>query len=780
MIEGDLLGRYRVISALGEGGMGRVYLAEDPALKRRVAIKVLPPEFAASGERRSRLLSEARAASALNHPNIVTIYDLGDDAGVMFVAMEVIDGERLREWAVGRPRTATEVVALVRQATRALAVAHTAGLVHRDLKPENLMVRQDGLLKILDFGLARSATVDENATIERTLPGTILGTAPYMSPEQVLGKPAGPASDVFSLGTLTYELLTGRHPFAAATAVDTMHRVLHETPPAPSSLVAGLPVALDFVLAKAMAKDPARRYRDAGEFDLDLETCEAGLGPAAPPHAAAGAGAKGPRAIAVMPFKNIGGNADLNYLGIGLADAVITRLSNSPDLIVRPTSAIAEYENRPVDSRVVARDLEVSAVLDASFQRAGERFRATARLVEMPGGQALWAGKVDVDFADIFAVQDEVAHGIATALTARLAPDAVAAAGQVGDAGPVARAFTPSAEAFELSMRAQEAVRAGTRAGLDRAIELCRRAVELEPGFADAWAQLAFAYHGLSDGGFDPDPVWYDRAETTAKRALEIDPDHSAALFVVAALHVVRGRKLEAFDMLVRSHRRAPNQPMVLHYIGYVLRLSNLYDDAIRADTQGIDLDPSAPWMYWGVLRLYFESGRANEAEVWWERVSTRFAHHPRLREYLLARMFWQGRYEELLAESRRLPDEKESGFGTTFFQAMALVRLGRATEARALTPGMDRGAWNDMDFASYAAAVHAHLGNADEAFRLLARAVELGNDMLVQYENPAFFAPLFDDPRWEPFVAGVRGRVAVYRQKMRWPLEPAAAAVAP
>jgi len=561
MIEGAILGRYRVLGPLGEGGMGRVYLAEDPSLKRRVAIKVLPPEFAADTERRSRLLSEARAASALNHPNIVTIYDLGDADGTLFVAMEVIEGDRLREWAGARAHSAAEVIALVRQATRALAVAHDAGLVHRDLKPENLMVRRDGLLKILDFGLARSAAPDEGATIARTMPGTILGTAPYMSPEQVLGKAAGPASDVFSLGTLTYELLTGRHPFVAPTAVDTMHRILHETPPPPASLVTGLPVALDFVLAKALAKDPSRRYRTAGEFDVDLEACEAGFAPTVAPVPAPPGAASGPaaapvggtaRAIAVLPFKNIGGNAELNYLGIGLADAVITRLSNSPDLIVRPTSAIAAYENQPVDSRVVARELEVSAVLDASFQRAGERFRATARLVEMPGGQALWAGKVDLDFADIFAVQDEVAHGIATALTARLAPDGVVAEGMVGDAGPVARAFTPSAEAFELSMRAQEAVRAGTRAGFERAIELCERAVAIEPGYADAWAQLAFAYHGISDGGFDPNPAWYDRAEAAAKRALEIDSDHAQALFTVAALHVVRGRKLEAFGMLVR------------------------------------------------------------------------------------------------------------------------------------------------------------------------------------------------------------------------------------
>jgi len=219
---------------------------------------------------------------------------------------------------------------------------------------------------------------------------------------------------------------------------------------------------------------------------------------------------------------------------------------------------------------------------------------------------------------------------------------------------------------------------------------------------------------------------------------------------------------------------------MVLHYIGYTLRLSNLFDDAIRAERQGIDLDPSAPWGYWAVQRMLMESGRMDEAQAWSERVSRRFVHHPRTREYELIRLFWEGRNEELLAEAKRLPEEKEAGFTNLFLRAMALVRMGRVEEAREAAPQMESAAWVDMDFASYAAALHAHLGDADKAFALLARAVELGNDMLVQYENPAFFAPLFGDARWEPFLAGVRGRVEVYRQKMRWPLEPVPAAATP
>ncbi|MGE5177119.1 MAG: serine/threonine-protein kinase, partial [Hyphomicrobiales bacterium] len=300
---GDSLGRYRILEHRGEGGMGRVYVAEDPLLGRRLAVKILPPEFANDPERRHRLLHEARAASALNHPNIVTVHDVGEQDGALFVAMELVDGCTLREWAGAAPRPPGAVLRMIRQATTALGVAHAAGLVHRDLKPENIMVREDGLLKILDFGLARSVSPGAAARTE-TMPGTVMGTAPYMSPEQVLGQPAGPSSDLFSLGTILYELLTGKHPFAAATAIETMHRILHEAPEPPSRVARGLTADFDFVLAKALTKDPSRRHGSAHDLDVDLETLECGCGDAGGEDE--GAAADGPRAIAVLPFKNIG------------------------------------------------------------------------------------------------------------------------------------------------------------------------------------------------------------------------------------------------------------------------------------------------------------------------------------------------------------------------------------------------------------------------------------------------------------------------------------------
>jgi serine/threonine-protein kinase len=741
--------------------MGRVYLAEDPSLHRRLAIKVLPPEFTHDKDRRERLLHEARAASALNHPNIIVVHDLGESDGTLYIAMELVDGQTLREWAHEKPRHTLAILQIMRQALAALQVAHAAGLVHRDLKPENMLVRRDGLLKILDFGLARSVTPDGIHTA--TMPGTVLGTAPYMSPEQVLGQPAGPASDLFSLGTILYELLTGKHPFAAETAVDTMHRILHETPEPPSRVNRALTAEYDFIIAKALSKDSRRRHASAGDLDVDLETLESALSKAATP---AREKVSGPRAIAVLPFKNIGGNPDLNYLGIGLADAVITRLMNSPDLVVRSTSSVAVYENQPVEPGRVGRELDVTAVLDASFQRAGDRFRATARLVETPGGRALWAGKVDLRFEDIFEVQDQVAHGIAEALTARLSGEGAPSAGTKG-----LRKFTPSPEAFELLLRGMEAFRDVTRDGFVRAIKELERAVMIEPNYARAWGLLGSVYHAMLDGGYDPDPQWYVKAEEALNRARALDPDDGQVSFATAALHVVHGRKREAYRELLIARSKMPNSPETYHYFGYLFRLCDMLDEAVKADEQAHELDPSRPLWLWGMVRAYVARCDFAAAEEVLGRIRRRYPTYPRIGIFEATLLVPQERYAEALElHLAHIPEEYLGGDGY-FLRGFARLKTGDIVRAREDLKHLEEFGRVDMDFAVDVATIRAHLGEADKAFEFLERAAELGNDTLSEYENDLLFAPLHSDPRWEPFLARARRRVEEYRREFRWPL---------
>ncbi|MBD3336543.1 MAG: protein kinase [Candidatus Eisenbacteria bacterium] len=753
---GKTLGRYRILEAIGEGGMGRVYLAEDPALKRKVAVKILPPEAASSKERRKRLLHEAQAASGLNHPNIVTIYDLGEDDGAPYVAMELVDGVSLTEWVAAEERSVRDMLAIVRQATGALAQAHAAGLVHRDLKPDNLMVRRDGLLKILDFGLVRSVS-PETAGPTATLPGSIMGSPPYMSPEQVLGQPAGTESDVFSLGTVLYELLTGAHPFTARSIVETMHRILHESPEPPSKIKPHLPSDVDFVVMKALSKEAERRYTSARELDVDLETCESRLSgaPAAVPQSSSA-----PRTLAVLPFKNIGGDPEFNYLGVGLADAVITRLASSPDLVLRTTSSIAGYANQAVDPRRVAHELEVGTILDASFQRAGDRFRATARLVELPAGRALWAGKVDVRFEDIFDVQDQVAHGIAEVLKARL---------EGGETAETQK-HAPAPEAYEALLRAQEVFRTGTRSGFDRAAELGEEAVQKDPGFADAWALLGSVYHGYVDGGFEADPKWYAKAEEALQRALGIDPRHANALFSMGALHLVRGRKREAYRTFVESHHRLPNVWVVYHYFGYLFRLCDMLDEALQAELKAHETDPSVPWPYWGCGRLHIHRGELDHAREWFNRAQARFATHGRVVSMEIWLLLDEGRYEEALELiERRRPGIEDTG-ASTFQRAFCLLKLSREPEARADLEMFRRFAEVDMDWAAYYAGLRGLQGDSEEAFRSLEHATSLGNDAQALYEDEALFGPLHQDPRWGSFIEGVRGRVTQWKREFFWP----------
>src|SRR5688572_28483278 len=411
---GTRLGPYVVVAPLGAGGMGEVYRARDPRLGREVAIKVLPAAVAGDASRLERFATEARAAAALNHPNILSVHDVSA-TGTPFVVFELLEGETLRERAAGElsPRQAVDYAC---QIARGLAAAHDKGVTHRDLKPDNVFVTRDGQVKILDFGLARLAEapvasmLSAAPTREQTSPGTVLGTTGYMAPEQVRGLPADHRADIFALGVLLYEMLTGQRAFQRHSTAETQAAVLRDDPP-PAPPGRPLAPALDRLVRRCLAKQPEDRFQSARDLVFALEAVGSGSDPAAIP-----AEALVP-SIAVLPFVDMSPGRDQDYFCEGLADELINALTRLQGVRVTSRTSSFQFRGTAVDVRTIGERLRVRTVLEGSVRKAGDRLRIMVQLVNAEGGYHLWSERYDRELKDVFEIQDEIAQSVARALS---------------------------------------------------------------------------------------------------------------------------------------------------------------------------------------------------------------------------------------------------------------------------------------------------------------------------------------------------------------------------
>jgi len=500
---GTRLGPYEIVALAGAGGMGEVYRARDPRLGREVAIKVLSSAGPTPPGALERFRAEARAIGALNHPNILAVYDVGEEQGAPYVVTELLEGETLRQRLRRGPIPSHEAVRQALQIASGLSAAHEKGIVHRDLKPENLFLTRDGSLKILDFGLAkRLSHVQEDLGQEvgagLTRPGLLLGTVGYMSPEQAQGRAADARSDLFALGAVLYEMLAGRRAFTGGSDAESLAAVLRDDPPALSSLRPDVPPALDDVVARCLCKDSASRFATAREVASALESLRSSRR----------------RSVAVLPFRALGEDPDAGFFGVALADATITELARHRTLLVRPTSTILRYSAERPDPSEAARALGVDAVVDGSYQRTESRLRVTVQLVSSEG-EALWAGRVDTSVEDILRVQDEVARAITAALEVEMSADPARHSGH---------AELVAGRAYEHYLRGRSHFLRETLDDCIAAADWFEKARETDPGFALAWAGLADAYARM---GFDfqPEGNWYARARAMCDRALTLDPD---------------------------------------------------------------------------------------------------------------------------------------------------------------------------------------------------------------------------------------------------------------
>ena len=565
---GTRLGRYEIRSKLGEGGMGDVYLAQDTKLDRKVAIKFLSEPLLADEHAGKRLVREAQTAAKLDHPNICSIYEVGEENGRTFIVMQYVEGETLELRLKRKPLTPSESIQIASQIADGMAEAHAHGIIHRDIKPSNVIITPRQQAKIMDFGLAKfsnpavigAAVVDHEAETQSllTTPGAIVGTVPYMSPEQLKSQPLDARSDIFSFGVVLYEMLSGRQPFRSKSPAETISAILNEKPPTLSHFAPDLPQELARIADKCLEKDRNLRYQTAAEVRDDLErlkrfselpqeeiTVRAETTNSNVPRRGitftrrylivsaalvlvtllAAAYLYYPRtqtarpgeikSLAVLPLKSLDGGDD--YLGLGIADAAIRKISQTGQVIVRPTSAVRRYVKQETDALSIAKELGVDSVLEGSFQRAGEQLRVSVNLLRTSDGASLWSTSFDLRMTDIFEIQDTVAQQVASHL--RLQLDA-------SQQAQLAKRYTSNAIAYELYVKGvygfDQRVSA-PRASVETTIDFFKQATQVDPNFALAHAQLAYAYATMSTFLEPTEHAWAERAREEINRAQELD-----------------------------------------------------------------------------------------------------------------------------------------------------------------------------------------------------------------------------------------------------------------
>jgi serine/threonine-protein kinase len=725
---GRTLGHHVVLEQIGAGGMGVVYRARDTRLDRVVALKVLPRGALSDESRRRRLVQEARSASALSHSNIVTVYEIGVDDGVDFIAMEYVAGGTLADRLAGAPLSPDEVLRLAVQIVGALRAAHAAGIVHRDLKPSNILLTTDGRAKLVDFGLAKlclpAASGDETAD-KLTAAGAIVGTPAYVSPEQATGGPVDARSDIFSFGCVLYEMLSGRRAFTGGSAVAIVTAVLRDTPaPLPAA-----PPTLQRVVARCLRKAAEDRYQTAAGLEEDLEASRAA--PADEPSASS---------IAVLPFANLGGTKDDDVLCEGLAEEIINALTGNPGLrVIARTSAFA-MGRQGLDLREVALRLGVAHVLEGSVRRAGTRVRVTVQLVRASDGAHAWSERYDRELTDVFVLEDDISAAIAQRLRGDLS----------GERRLPSRAPVDS-EAYHAYLEGRYLFARGGPADLGRAKARFEHAVARDPTFALAFDSLAEVYWFFGFFGAMPPREAFSLGTWHVLRALELDETLAEAHALLGMLRKELDYNWAEVDREVgRALQLKPESPIVrLRYVLCGLMPHGRLEEGAAEMSRVLESDPLSLFARWWlacmlVLGRHPERG-AEVARGMIELDPTSFYGHWALGLALND----TGALDEAVLAMQRACEYSGGAPVAVGFLGHCLGRAGRRDEAlaalRRLQEAGDRGYLPPFSIAL----VQIGLGDWDAALEWMDRAIEARDPIIMPIRSFAFLDPIRSDPRF-------------------------------
>jgi serine/threonine protein kinase/Tfp pilus assembly protein PilF len=755
---GTTLGPYKILAPLGAGGMGEVYRARDTRLDRDVALKVIPAELARDPERIRRFEQEARAAGALNHPNVCAIHDIGTHEGLPFVVMELLEGESLRSRLDVGPIPARKAIEYAIQAAHGLAAAHGKGIVHRDLKPENLFLTRDGRIKLLDFGLAKLPRPDVSASageatlsVALTETGAILGTAGYMAPEQVRGESADPRSDLFALGAILYELVTGRRAFAGAGAVETLYLICHEEPPPLSASGREVQPALERIVGRCLEKRPEDRFASALELHHALQSVLQA------PSLETAAKEPPEKSIVVLPFENLSPDPENAYFADGLTEEVISDLAQVRALrVISRTSAMLLRDSKK-DVPTIARELKVRYVLEGSVRRAGQSLRITAQLIDAVADAHLWAEKYTGTFEDVFDMQEKVSRAIVEALKLELTPQ---------EQRRMAERPIPDVYAYECYLKAWREIWRFVEPSLDRALEYLEQGLRVIPDNPLLLAGMGYVHFQRLNLGIGHEDS-LEKAEAFSARALQLAPGLPQAHVVLGLMASwQRGRiqtALAHFDEVLSTD---PNDLDALKWSGMFHAHVGRTAEAAAMGERAVALDPMSPMSLAPLAFAHWLDGRFDVALEVLERACK--LDDPSSRLFELVQVFLlilMGRHEEAFALAERAKKDDP----LTVFHRMALLWRYAFVGERGMAlswmpPEALQSCRRDFQYSWWVACAYVMLGDTDTALDWLENAVELGflNYRYLDEIDP-ILAPLRGDPRFRALMSMARERAKVF-----------------
>ncbi len=734
---GARLGPYEIQSGLGAGGMGEVYRARDTRLGRDVAIKVLPQTVAADPSRLRRFEQEARAIAALSHPNVITIFDvaIGEPA---YLVTELLEGETLRALLNRGPLLWSRTIEIVLQLLDGLAAAHARGILHRDLKPDNVFLTRDHVVKILDFGLAKlvvPASADDVTRADATTPGVLLGTVAYMAPEHLRGGAADARSDVFAVGAMLFELLTGERAFRGGSQAETLSAVLRERPQLPHHIGAGSSRSLARIIDRCLAKDPDDRFQSARELHFALELIRDV--PSTTPVEQEPAGEK---SVAVLPFANMNSDPESQYFSDGLSEELINALARLPGLRVAARTSTFRFRGREVDIREIGRQLNVATVLEGSVRRAGTRLRITAQLLNVADGYHLWSERYDRELADVFAIQDDITASIVRTLE----PTLLGRHQSVGDRHSL------NVEAFEQYLKGQQLWYQWTPQSLRAAVAAFEAAIRLDGNYALAQAGLVASYTLMHYYGFAPVHETKAKAESAVARAMAHGPSLAESRFAMAlyAQHFTEAWETAEPHFQSAIELQPRGAIWQVHY-GLFLAARHRFDEAQARVREALTLDPLSPLVYGLAARAMYVARRYNEAIQLGERalelhpdfanglmtlglVHSRLGHHDRAISL----------FEKIVSLSGRAPV-----FVTAL--GLALAVAGKTSDARALLDELRTRSAHEYVPPNLLCLIHFGLGDRDNFYADLLTVTQQG--LVNGFGLELAVGPYLDDLAGEP-----------------------------